>query len=88
MPHTIQRKNKTVRFRITSGQYDRLLNIVKARDFSTVSDYLRFIAFEKDLLFEMRFNEMHNAIIGIKEKIENNKEPKIIKEKVREEYLI
>lgn len=58
-----RKKTKIIQFRITSPQYERLLNMVQAKGCTTLSEYLRRAALEKDLLFEIRFEEMYNKIM-------------------------
>lgn len=36
-----------------------------------MSEYLRHFALEKDLVYERKFEEIHRAIMKIKEKINN-----------------
>lgn len=57
------KKTKMIQFRITTLQYERLLNIVQAKGCTTLSEYLRKAALEKDLLFDIRFEEMYNKIM-------------------------
>jgi len=67
-----KRRNKVVHFRITTSQYERLLNLVKMKGHSTLSDYLRFTALEKDLLFEEKFNKLYKVVFEIKNKMESS----------------
>jgi len=57
------KKTKIVQFRMTSLQYDRLRNMMHAKGCTTLSEYLRRAMLEKDLLFEIRFEELYNKIM-------------------------
>ena len=59
-----ERRNKTVHVRISSTEHQRLVNCMNARGFNKLSDYVRFLAFDKDLLFDMKFNEIYKIIIS------------------------
>ncbi|MBI4918453.1 hypothetical protein HY837_00875, partial [archaeon] len=69
---------------MSTSQYQRLLNIVHAKGHSNISDYLRFLALEKDLLFENKFNEIHSTILKLNQKLEKLSE----KKNKHESYLI
>lgn len=56
------RKNKRIHFRITTQQHERLKNLAEAKGFTKISEYLRYVALEKDLEFEEKFNMMFNII--------------------------
>lgn len=83
MPITLQRKNKILKFRITSQQYNILKNITEAKGFATLSDYLRFIALEKNLLFDRKIDEIYNAVMKL-----SVKDSKEVKKKTNNEDSI
>ncbi len=67
------RKNETVQCRVTTLQYERIKNLTQAKGFLRIADYLRFAALERDLAFEMKFEELREALLKICEQIEKLK---------------
>ena len=67
------RKNKLIQFMVTSEQYDRIKHLTTSKGFMRVAEYLRFMALEKDLTYERKFTEIHQAIMFL---IKNKEEQK------------
>jgi len=66
--------NKVVITRVTKNQHERIKINAQAKGFKSVSDYLRTLALEKDLIFEKKFNELYDKVINGKiDKKYNNK---------------
>lgn len=74
------RKSKTIRFRMSSTHYDRLKNLAEAKGFTSMSEYLRFAALEKDVLLEIQLNGIYEAVINIKKKLEVDSKRKKIED--------
>jgi len=55
--------NKTIMVRVTKNQHERIRNNACAKGFRTISDYVRSISLENDLIFEQKFNEVYNRIV-------------------------
>ena len=62
---------KTIRiqFRVDKLQHERIINIARAKGFYHTEDYIRYILLEKDLTFERKFQEIHEAILIIVKKL-------------------
>ncbi len=55
-------KLRRIEFRVTKNEYERFINIVHAKGFSTVAAYLRSLALEKDLFTETKISEIHQML--------------------------
>ncbi len=64
-------KTKTIRmqFRVDKNQYERILNLSKAKGFYHIADYVRYAVLEKDLSFERKFEEVHQVILSLVKKL-------------------
>jgi hypothetical protein len=56
-------KTRMILFRVTPTQYERILNNASAKGHKTMAGYLRYLALNKDMVFEKRFNEMYNVVV-------------------------
>lgn len=59
-------------FRVTQSQYERIQNNAQAKGHKTTASYLRDIALNKDIVFEKRFDEMYQTIVGNKPRTHKN----------------
>jgi len=56
-------KTRMILFRVTESQHDRIWNNVYAKGYKSLASYMRYLALDKDMMFEQRFNEMYNKIV-------------------------
>lgn len=56
-------KTRTIQFRVTRDQYERIINNARAKGYLNISAYLRDLALNKDLVFEKKFNELYEIIV-------------------------
>ncbi|MBI2148633.1 hypothetical protein HYU23_03050 [Candidatus Woesearchaeota archaeon] len=68
------KRNKLIQCWITSEQYERIDNITVAKGFLHISDYMRHALLDKDLAFETKFYEIHQALLRLSEEINKLKE--------------
>jgi len=59
--------NKVVVTRVTRNQFERIKVNAQAKGYKTISDYLRSLALDKDIIFDKKFNELYDKIINNKE---------------------
>lgn len=70
-------KNKRVYLRVTSNQYELMLNNAQKAGYITLSGYLRSVGLRKELLFQQRFNAMYQKIMAGEEQLPPVEEPEI-----------
>ena len=56
--------NKVVVTRVTKNQFERIKINAQAKGFKSISDYLRALALEKDIVFEKKFDDIYNMIVN------------------------
>ena len=61
-------KTIRVQFRVDKLQHERILNLARAKGFYSVADFIRYAVLEKDLSFERKFEEVHEAIMKLADK--------------------
>ena len=54
---------RSIRFRVSKIEYERILNNMTARGFPTVSGYLRSLALERDQWIESKIYEIHETVL-------------------------
>jgi len=57
-------RNRSVQVRLTRAQYERLKNNCEIRGFRTLSDFVRFVALDQDLILQQRVHEIHEHLLG------------------------
>ena len=78
------KKNVLVQFRLTKVQYARLKNMMEAKGYQRVAQYIRDNLLGKDLLFDEKFNAIYNVVMKINKKIERTK----TKKSQNQDYLV
>ena len=63
---------KIVVTRVTKNQFERIKINAQAKGFKTISEYLRSLALERDLIFDKKFEELYNKIINSTEQPKRN----------------
>ena len=53
---------KYILFRVTEAQHDRIWNNASAKGYKTIASYMRYLALDKDMVFEQKFNEMYRIL--------------------------
>lgn len=78
------KKTMNIQVRVTRDQYGRIKNNAEAKGYTTVAQFMRYLALDKDMLFERKFNELYNQLM----RTNNNKKGKKKKYLIQEEFLI
>ena len=80
------KSTKFIQIRVTLPQLERIVINAQAKGHKTISEYIRKLALEKDMVFERKFNELYKEIM----KNKSNYNIKIEKSssKNQEEFLI
>ncbi len=80
-----QKKTRNLQVKVTPNQFERIKNNAQAKGFVTVAQFLRYLALDKDMQFEKKFNELYDKIIdkeitlnALKKKIGNKKDDYLI----------
>ena len=55
---------RTIQFRLTRSQYERIANDSRVRGFSSLSTYLRYLALAQDSFLEQKVSEIHRYLLG------------------------
>ncbi|MFZ0429321.1 MAG: hypothetical protein WAO20_14470 [Acidobacteriota bacterium] len=55
---------RTIQFRLTRAQYERIVNDSQVRGFSSLSTYLRYLALAQDSFLEQKVSEIHRHLLG------------------------
>ena len=53
-----------IQFRTTRDQYERIKDNARVKGFRNLTDYLRFVALEKNSVVENKILEIHRFLIG------------------------
>lgn len=62
-------KTRYVQMRVDQAQFERIKNNASAKGYKTTADYLRDAVLEKPLIFERKFEEMHQEIFKISKRL-------------------
>lgn len=55
-------KTRFIVFRVTSSQHERIRNNAQAKGYLSIASFMRYLALEKDLVFEQKFEEMYKIL--------------------------
>ncbi len=55
-------RNKIVHFRLSTEEYERFKNAMSVKGCQNISEYLRFVALDKDILFEDLVNRTYAEV--------------------------
>lgn len=69
-------KNRIVKFRVSSQQYEQILNNKQVRGYVTIASFLRDLALEKNFFIEEKLIENNRIVKEIAELVKNGKEPR------------
>ena len=69
--------NKVVVTRVTKNQFERIKVNAQAKGYKTISQYVRSLMLEHDLVFEKKFDEIYQKLIP-EENIQKNKEKSLM----------
>ena len=69
-------KNRIVKFRVSSQQYEKILNNKQVRGYVTIASFLRDLALEKNFFIEEKLIENNKMTKEILDLLKNGKEPK------------
>ena len=58
----MHRKNTQLHIRVTREEYERILENCEAKGYSTLADYVRYQALEKDKDMEERIVQIHKMV--------------------------
>lgn len=56
---------KTIRFRVDREQHERINNKARAKGYASVSEYMRHLALEKDMVIEQYVLETHETVLEL-----------------------
>lgn len=65
-----------IHFRLTNDEYDKLKQNLKAKGYSRVSDYLRYLALEHDRFMQAKVFQIDQNVRKILELVEKTKNKK------------
>ena len=57
-------KNRSIQVRLTRDQYERIKNNCSVKGFTHLSEYLRHVALDQDLLLQCKIYEIHEHLLG------------------------
>ena len=63
---------KVIIARVTKNQHERIKINAQAKGFKTISNYIRALALEKDMVFDQKFDELYDKIINNSESDKGN----------------
>lgn len=66
-------KNRIINFRVTSNQYESILNNKEAHGYPTITSYLISLALEKNILVDTKIMENNKMIKEILNLLKNGK---------------
>jgi len=67
---TGQKKTISIRVRVTPNQYERILAKAQSKGNLDVSQFIRYLALQRDVKFETRFNDMYKILKRLEKKVE------------------
>ena len=59
---------RAVQVRLTKDQHERLKNYSEMKGFSSLASYIRYVALDQDFVVRQKIFEIHNYLLGDKEK--------------------
>ena len=66
-------KTRSIQFRVTRDQYERIINNARIKGYLSISAYLRDLALNKDYAFQRKLDEIHEHIVKDREKTKQQK---------------
>ena len=57
-------KKRRMEFRVTQPEFEKIYAIAKAKGFTALSDYLRYVAIDQDFVMQQRIQEIHEKLLG------------------------
>lgn len=66
-------KNRIVKFRVSSQQYEKILNNKQSRGYVTIASFLRDLALEKNFFIEEKLIENNRIVKETLELLKNGK---------------